>query len=114
MAATMDLYATLLKAGGGELPNHPVDGHDLMPFLKGRTSKSPREDFLYFRGRRPPRGVRVGPWKLHYGDGVELFNLDVDPNERYNRAADKPEIVNRLKGKLEEMARAMGTTAPDA
>jgi arylsulfatase A-like enzyme len=112
MAATMDLYATLIQAAGAEFPEHPVDGHDLMPLLRGKTDSSPREEFLYFRGRRPPRGIRVGPWKLHYGDGVELFNLDVDPAERYNRASEKPEIVEKLKHKLEQSARRVQSAAP--
>ena len=42
MAATMDLYVTLIKAAGGTLPDYPLDGHDLMPLLEGRTEKSPR------------------------------------------------------------------------
>ena len=107
MAALMDLYVTFVKLGGGQLPDHPVDGHDLMPWLQGRTDRSPRKEFLYcLHGRI--EALRDGPWKLRTQDGVELFNLESDPSERYNRADEKPEIVRRLAQRMEEMARELG------
>jgi len=100
MAATLDLYATLVQAGGGSLPSHKIDGYDLRPFLFGDTNESPRKVHYYF-GSRMPGAVREGPWKLH-ADG-RLFNLDIDPAERFDRAEEKPEIATSLKAKLEAM-----------
>ena len=108
MAATMDLYVTLGKAAGGKLPDYPLDGYDLMPFLKGETRKSPRDTFLYFTGRGAPQAVRVGPWKLRIVNGIELFNLDIDPSERYNRAEEKPELVEQLTKRMMKMAAEIG------
>ena len=34
--------------------------------------------------------------------GPELYNLDVDPSERYNVASAHPEIVERLRTRMEE------------
>jgi len=104
MAAGMDLYVTLIKAAGGKLPGYRVDGCDLMPFLQGRTQKSSRDTFLYFKGNSPPEALRVGPWKLRTVDGVQLFNLDIDPSERYNRAEEKPELVEQLTKRMRKMA----------
>ena len=104
----MDIYVTLVKAAGGELPGYTVDGHDLMPFLKGRTQKSPRDTFLYFRGNGAPDALRVGSWKLRTIDGVQLFNLDIDPSERYNRAKEKPELVEQLTKRMRKMAEDVG------
>lgn len=111
LAATMDLYVTLIRLAGGQLPDYTLDGHDLEPFLLGRQDQSPREHFFYFRGRRL-MGVRAGPWKLHLDKQVQLFHLDVDPSERYNRAEEKPELVNQLRQRLDEMARETGSNYP--
>lgn len=102
MAATLDLYATLVTAAGGSLPKHKIDGHDLRPFLFGKTKWSPRKIHFYSKGRGPG-AVREGPWKLH-ADG-RLFNLDIDPAERFDRAEEKPEITAKLKAKLDAMKR---------
>ena len=99
MGATLDLYATLIAAGGGGIPEGS-DGHDLTGLWAGRTGRSPRLDFIYHRGSQV-QGVRSGPWKLRAVDGVELFHLDVDPSERYNVANEQPEIVAELRGRLE-------------
>jgi len=108
MAAGMDLYVTLIEAAGGRLPGYPLDGYDLMPLLKGQTQKSPRETFLYFKGRGAPEALRAGPWKLRMVNGVELYNLDIDPSERYNRAEEKPELVEQLTKRMRKMAQEIG------
>ena len=99
MAATLDLYATFIKAASGAMPPHPIDSHDLMPLWMGKTSDSPRTEFVYHRGREQ-QAIRVGKWKLRIQDGDELFDLDVDPAERYNRAEEFPETVARLRTRL--------------
>ena len=98
MGATLDLYATLLSAGGGQVPAG-TDGHDLTPLWAGHTEQSPRREFLYHRGSSV-QGIRVGPWKLRTIDGDELFHLDRDPSERYNLAADRPAIVAQLRQRI--------------
>jgi len=108
MAATLDLYVTLVKAGQAELPACTLDGHDLMPFFQGRTQESPRKEFFYFRGRGAPDAVRVGPWKLHKRNSGELFNLEIDPSERYNRAQEKPELVKQLTQHLNTFTQELG------
>jgi arylsulfatase A-like enzyme len=108
MAASMDLYVTLIRAAAGKLPDYLLDGYDLMPFLKGRTQKSPRDTFLYFRGSGAPDALRVGPWKLRTVDGIQLYNLDIDPSERYNRAKEKPELVKQLTKRMRKMAEEVG------
>lgn len=112
MAATMDLYVTLVRAAGGELPDHPVDGYDLMPFLTGAAERSPRDTFLYYRGSGDPDSIRVGPWKLRVRDGVHLFNLEIDPSERYDRAEEHPELVERLRSRLQELTEEVKSGGP--
>lgn len=110
-AALMDLYPTFLQLAGAEIPDAgELDGKDILPLLEG-TGSSPHPHLYYFRGRYL-EGVRKGPWKLrvspHLREDVpegetpspELFHLEVDPGERYNRAAEHPALVQEL---LEEM-----------
>jgi len=85
-----------------------------MPFLHGKAP-SPREDFFYFRGSNC-EAVREGNWKLRLsrhmrddlerGDPVtpELFDLDLDPAEQYNRADGEPEVAERLEKRLRDFA----------
>jgi arylsulfatase A len=112
IASTMDLFVTLANASGTELPSgHTLDGIDLVPFLSQSQGPSDRE-FLYFQGRRL-EGIRIGNWKLRIGaeigedatavgdTTVQLFDLEVDPSERYNVAESYPEVVARLRARLE-------------
>src|SRR5699024_8061327 len=45
LVAMPDIYRTLLEAGGGELPDHKLDGYNIMSFLSGETEASPREEY---------------------------------------------------------------------
>ena len=110
MAATLDIYQTLLSAAGAESPSGG-DGHDLTAFWEGSVRQSPRREFIYHRGSRA-QGIRVGPWKLHTADGEELFQLDIDSSERYNVAEEHPEIVAELRDRLSAFeARVAAETA---
>lgn len=100
IGATLDIYATLLAAGGAEAPVDS-DGHDLTPLWAGSTAQSPRREFIYHRGSGV-QGIRVGPWKLRTIEGEELFHLDRDPSERYNVAAEHPEIAAQLRQRIDE------------
>ncbi len=111
MAATLDVYATLLSAAGASVPEGS-DGFDLSRLWSGQTRQSPRREFVYHRGAGV-QGIRVGPWKLRTVDGDELFQLDVDHSERYNVAADNPAIIEELRRRLQEFeARVAAETAP--
>jgi arylsulfatase A len=102
-----DIYRTLLAVADAKLPEHKLDGHDLVPFLTGATSEAPRKEYFYFRGQL--QAVRIGDWKLRTVDEeFELFHMQTDPFERYNRATDKPEIVERLHSRMKEMANEVG------
>lgn len=120
MATTMDLYTSLLKAAGAEVPSdRPVDGNDILPMLKG-ISSSPTKIFYYFRGKNL-EAVREGKWKFRLSNHArkdvmpgqpptpELYDLDIDPAERYNVADEHPRIVNMLKEKLFNFAKEVRT-----
>lgn len=108
LAAMPDIYRTLITAAGGKLPEHPIDGYDLMPWLRGEEEHSPRTEYYYFLGHL--EALRDGDWKLRTASGEpELFNMRVDPFERFNRASDEPSIVAEMKEKMERFAKEVGT-----
>jgi len=115
LATTMDLYTTFLRAAGAAVPNdRPVDGHDLLPMLASGAA-SPTKELFYMSGDSV-EAVRDARWKFRYTNhgrtGVapgtppvsELYDLDVDPGERYNVAADHPDIVARLRARIAAFA----------
>lgn len=108
LVASPDIYRTLLGAAGATLPDHTLDGHDLMPFLTGQRSVSPRKEYGYFL-HDTLEAMRIGEWKLRVVDEApELFNLKIDPSERYNRSKDHPEIVEEIWSEMVKLAEETG------
>ncbi len=122
MAATTDLFVTLVQAAGAKLPEHTVDGFDLRPFFAADDEASPRQEQLYF-WRGQVVGLRAGKWKLHSNshvragwwkgeDAIELFDLDADPAESVNLAGDEPSVLRRLKLRAQVVAEELGAGVP--
>ena len=110
LGTTMDIYATSLALAGATLEkDRIVDGYDLTESLKG-NSKSPREIVYYYRGTRL-MALRKGPWKAHFAtqesytgnnkriehDPPVLYNLEVDPSEKWDVAEKHPEVIAEIK-----------------
>jgi arylsulfatase A-like enzyme len=108
MACTLDLFVTCAKLAGGAVPtDRPIDGLDLAPTLFD-GAPSPRQELFYYRGARL-MAVRKGHYKAHlltqagYGqpkpeahDPPLLFDVNADPSERFNLAAQHPQIAADL------------------
>jgi arylsulfatase A-like enzyme len=119
-ASTMDLFPTLVHLAGGAVPaDRPIDGRDVFALLSGKVESLPEAPLYYFHGR-VLEAVRVGPWKLRLSRHLrpelkkedpippELYDLDLDPGEHYDVAADHPEIVARLRARMLGFARTVG------
>ena len=114
LGATLDLLPTFASLAGVAAPgDREMDGYDLTPALKG-TGQSPRDRIFYYRGTSV-WAARQGPWKIHYRtksgylrdpivdhDPPLLYNLEVDPGEKYNLAADHPDIIAKVNAMVEE------------
>jgi len=114
LATTLDLLPTLAGIAGAQLPaGRHVDGLDIRSFLEGR-GPSPDDWFFYYNSSGRLEGVRDKRWKLHLtfpGTGepvTELFDLLVDPSERWDVAAEHPDVVARLTGRLRLFAADIG------
>ena len=114
--STLDILPTLAHLGGGKVPEgRTLDGTDQTDLLLGKSETGAREDFYYF-SKGSLHGVRVGKWKLllaerpetygyvdDKGPGVdELFDLSTDMGEQRNLAEQYPEIVERLKKRMND------------
>ena len=114
LVAMPDIYRTFMEIGGAPLPEHTIDGYDLMPFLTGETDTSPRNEYAYF-WFGGLEAMRVGEWKLRLMEAEpELFNMQDDPGERFNRATHHPEIVMEIRKRMEELAKEVGSKLPDS
>ncbi len=109
---TLDLFPTFCKLAGIELPDDRIyDGYDISPVLFGE-GKSPREIVYFYQGTQV-FAIRKGSYKAHFKtrewgedltthDPPLLFNLDVDPSEKYNIAEDNQEIIDEIVKSMEE------------
>lgn len=108
LVTNMDMFRTLLEIGGGQDPKYRLDGYNMMPFFTGEVTQNPRKVYAYFIGDL--YALRVGKWKLRVGKNghFQLFNLAKDVGENYDRSAQKPQIVKKLKKKMDSVAHAVG------
>ena len=100
--AFWDLLPTLGDAAGIETPKG-LDGVSILPTLTGRGEQA-RHEFLYweFPAYRGQQAVRAGKWKIVRQNLVkgpsafELYDLEADPSESKDVAAEHPDVVKRL------------------
>lgn len=122
LVSTMDVVPTVCGIAGAAMPAKPVDGVDILPLLTGRAASLDRDPLLYFHGRHP-LAARWGKWKLHiarYNAEMysanppagrmnlmlarpELYNLELDPDESCDVAAENPEVVRRIRAHIDKL-----------
>ena len=113
LAATIDLIPTIAALTRTPLPaGRAIDGLDISALLAG-PAKSVRHEFLYYSRSGAIEGLREGDWKLLVrqpdtnkqpkapaAPEVMLFDLSTDLGERHNLAAEKPDLVARLRQRM--------------
>ena len=96
--STLDILPTVAAACGvPTAASLPLDGVDLLPYLRDEASGSPHEA-LYWK-LADYSAIRVGNWKLYLEpkEGIaRLYHLDADPAERVDLKALRPEIFQDL------------------
>ncbi len=104
----MDLFPTALALAGAKLPtDRPIDGTDITGVLTNGATL-PERPFFYYRG---PQlfACRLGNFKAHfqtqagYGQAQPekhatplLFDVAIDPSERFDIAAKHPDVIERI------------------
>ncbi len=109
MGSTLDLLPTIAKLAGAKAPaDRTLDGYDISPVLLG-AGKSPRQTMFFYRGTRL-FAARAGQYKAHfltragYGDKAArlhdpplLYDLGLDPGERWDVAREHPDVIARIR-----------------
>ena len=132
VTALIDLYPTIAKITGAEIPtDRVIDGVDLSDVFHGKQHELDRPYFFY--QHQALRAVRQGDWKLHlphsvldktkegemwqshvpekdrqYLTELTLYNLKDDIGEKTNVAADHPDIVKNLQRHFEYAKKDIG------
>ena len=128
LGTTLDLLPTFCSLSGIQLPDDRVyDGYDISPVLFG-SGKDPRDVVFYYRGQKI-YAIRKDNYKAHFITQLEygirtshlytdpevvikgtptvqdpplLYNVSIDPSEKYNIAKEHPEIIAEMRKILEE------------
>ena len=119
LACSMDLFTTCLTLAKVPIPSDRIiDGVDMTPML---LSKGPgqRNLMIYYNGDEV-YAVRKGPYKAHFitysgyskeppqkHDPPLLFDLPNDPGERFDLAAEHPDVVADIQSELEKYRAAL-------
>ena len=137
-AMTIDLMPTIAGLTGGALPEHPIDGKDIWPLLRGDDeARTPQEAYFFYHGQgnRVLQAVRSGHWKLHFPHGyhtvvepgtdgqpgeatqgetpLALFDLKNDLAQQTNLASVYPAVVERLEALADEARVELGDARLD-
>ncbi len=135
-AMTIDLLPTIAHLVGAKLPNHKIDGKNIWPLIAGEPGAiSPQEAYYFYYGSQL-QAVRMGRWKLHFPHGyrtlkgrpggtggtpvpyeqakigLALFDMEKDPGETTDVAAEHPDIVEKIKALAERMRADLGDAGP--
>lgn len=133
---TIDLLPTLAGVTGAGLPELPIDGRDVWPLLAGEPgAANPHECYATYYENNQLQALTTGDgrWKLHLPHGYrtlgdqprasggrpvkyrrgqvvkpELYDLQADPAESRDLAAEQPAVVARLQALAETLRAELG------
>ena len=124
----VDLLPTLLDLLGHPVPEG-LHGRSLRPLIEGREPDSPDRALLSYARALPERipelpdltrggaqvALRAPPYKLvaHPAKGgtlYRLFDLEADPGERNDLAAERPDLLASLTAQLKALQAKIGDT----
>jgi arylsulfatase A-like enzyme len=118
LATSMDLFSTITHLADVKMPTDRImDSVDMAPILF-QNSKSARNVIWYYRGAEL-FAVRKGPYKVHFKtapgykgrhiteqmekhDPPLLFNLEEDPSEKFDIAAEHPDVIADIQREVEK------------
>jgi len=123
LTGTIDVLPTIAAITKTPLPqDKQIDGLDVSGLWMGTANSSPRTEFIHYTSQGNLEGLRQHNWKLlvkkprqgNQGnrdknaaaakpDQVMLFDLSNDIGEQTNLADADPDIVEKLRSRMEEL-----------
>lgn len=105
---SLDIFPTAAAAAGLK-SRAGLDGVDLSPHLSGRNAAPPHSRLFWRMGGGDAFAVREGNLKLVRlrGRAPELYDLERDPGEARDLAAEQPQTVKRMESALDAWAREL-------
>jgi arylsulfatase A-like enzyme len=105
LISLVDMLATFAELVGVPLPDNAAeDSWSVLPALLGKSSGKPLHEALVFQAGNGDLAIRQGRWKLivsqQEGNRVKLYDLEADPGEKRDLAADNPSVVATLSALL--------------
>jgi arylsulfatase A-like enzyme len=117
-----DVYPTLLDAAGVPVPDgQGIDGESLRPLLEDADADLDRDAVFWHyphygnQGGTPSAAVRASNWKLiefFETEDVALYDLETDVREAHDLSEHRPEVVEDLRGRLQEWQEEVGARFP--
>jgi arylsulfatase len=120
----MDLYPSIAKIAGGEVPNDRViDGIEMSDFFLGKKQSSGRDGFIVYMGN-DIFGVKWKNWKLHFKEQdawntpmvtytmPRVYNLYTDPQEKNNVLFPNTWVPKAALGQLGEHIASLQANPP--
>jgi tetratricopeptide (TPR) repeat protein len=104
----IDLMPTVLDLMGWD-PIPKTDGKSLKPVLSGKELLSDSSCYIESvaamldRNWAPLQGIRTKEWKYIDAPISELYDLQRDPEEKYNCMEERPEIAEQLHHELQSV-----------
>ncbi len=107
LTSLVHVHPTLTDAAGLER-DESLDGHSLLPELRGEAPARPDRAFAEFHGCTSRTGafmLRLGPWKYvaYPGFKPQLFHLEEDPWEVRNLAEKRPAVTANMDAALRDI-----------
>jgi arylsulfatase A-like enzyme len=130
---TIDMLPTVARLTGAKLPPNKIDGLDILDVVTGKTDRSPHDVLYFYYHQNDLESLRAGKWKLELARNYqslngqpggtngrpakyvsltipkpELFDLDADPGQLHDLAAEQPEELRKLLAAANKMRADLG------
>ncbi len=103
---SLDIASTVLAASGGYTSLKPrLDGHNLLPYLRGEENGAPHD--LLFWDYKGQSALRRGDWKLLLPAAdaqPQLYNLRLDIGEASDLSSTHPDLTVEMLQALDDYA----------
>ncbi|HOZ46929.1 MAG TPA: arylsulfatase [Candidatus Hydrogenedentes bacterium] len=115
IAANIDILPTVVDLVGlTSPPDLHLDGRSLAPLLRDPASEWPNRNlfFQWHRGDTPElfRDCAVRDQRYKLVNGTELYDIQNDPGEQHDMAAEDPDRVSAMRAAYERWFRDVGAT----